>query len=135
MLRLSKCDSPRPVPIPVPPLESTDPFRIVTQPHRPFKPVPIPAESEPPLTDKEPSPADFIVIFESNEHSIPPFASAVETIVLLPDPTIVTELPEIVTAAVVVMLMSSNTIVTSLSMISMPFAVDDPVTTIVPIKG
>jgi hypothetical protein len=98
--------SPHPLPIPVPPRESIEPFTIVIQPHGLFPPGPIPADFEPPATTREPSSTVWIVIFESNEHSIPPFTAAVDTIEFVPAPTIVAELPQTVTAAVVFTLIS-----------------------------
>jgi hypothetical protein len=47
-----------------------------------------------------------MVMFEPNAHSIPAWAADVEEMVFVPAPTSVTELPEIITAAVLDMLMS-----------------------------
>jgi hypothetical protein len=57
-------------------------------------------------------------MFEFNEHSIPAFPTAVETIEFAPTPMSVAELAEILTDAVVLTEMLSKTTVTWLSLIS-----------------
>jgi hypothetical protein len=108
-----------------------EPFRIVIQPHVPFPLVPIPAEVLVPVTYKGLSPAAWIVMFESDEHSIPAFPSAIGVIVFVAAAMSVAELAEIMTDAVVLRLMSSKIRVTSLFLISIPFVIEVPVTTIV----
>jgi hypothetical protein len=69
-------------------------------------------------------------MFDSDEHSIPAFPSAVEVMMFVPDTMIVAALAEMMTDAVVLTLMSSKTIMTSLLLISTLFVIDVPVTTI-----
>jgi hypothetical protein len=70
-----------------------------------------------------------------HKHPIPPFAAAVETRELVSVPTTVTELPEIVTAAVMVTSMSRKTTVTLLFLMSILFVDEEPKTKTVTMKG
>jgi hypothetical protein len=57
-------------------------------------------------------------MFEPSEHSIPAFPAPIEVMAFVPVPTIVTELAEMVTAAVLFILRSWKAIVISLFSIS-----------------
>jgi hypothetical protein len=100
----------------------------------PLLPVPIPAEFDPPVTDNEPSPFEWIVTFEADEHSIPACQIAVEEIAFFPVATILTELTEIVTGATVFIVTSWRTSVTLLFLISTMFVVEVPITVILSIE-
>jgi hypothetical protein len=64
-------ETPGPAPIPVPPIDTIDPFKISSDWHLPFAEVPIPEPPAPPSTVREPSAAEARVMFEKPPHSIP----------------------------------------------------------------
>jgi hypothetical protein len=68
-----------------------------------------------------------MVIFESNEHSIPAFSTVFDVIVFVPELTTVTELPEIQKDAIRSRVMSWRTTMTLLLRIPRPFTDETPV--------
>jgi hypothetical protein len=84
-----------PAPIPVPPLDVIEPFRISSDWHFPFAAVPIPEPPVPALTVSEPPSTDAKLTFENAAHSIPVEYVSVFTREFVPSKTIETELSEI----------------------------------------
>jgi hypothetical protein len=121
---------PDPLPRPVPPSLSTEPFSIEIEPHVPFPPLPMPADNEPPLTKRWPADSPAIVRFEPEEQSRPARAAERDKIAFAPRPISVIELPEIVVAVVAFKMIFSRTRTALALPISTQFAVEFPLTKI-----
>jgi hypothetical protein len=105
-------DSPQPTPRPTPPRTSKEPFKNITEPHKPFTEDPIPAEVPPPTANSEPSKSACSVTFESNEQSKPTEPRPNEEKTEESLKTKRTVLLEIVTAEVVLRKVFATTITT-----------------------